>query len=56
MRRQKNGRVFFTQLPDQLMNLPEETEKELAALRPDEDVPAWAFRFLQSIEGVTMIL
>lgn len=39
-----------------LASLPEETEKELAALRPDEDVPAWAFRFLQSIEGVTMIL
>lgn len=39
-----------------LASLPEEAEKELAALRPDEDVPAWAFRFLQSIEGVTMIL
>lgn len=39
-----------------LASLPEEAAKELAALRPDEDVPAWAFRFLQSIEGVTMIL
>lgn len=25
-------------------------------LRPDEGIPAWAFRFLQSIPGVTMIL
>ena len=31
-------------------------EKELKTLRPDEDIPAWAFRFLQSIPGVTMIL
>ena len=28
----------------------------LKRLRPDEDVPAWSFRFLQSIEGVTMTL
>ena len=33
----------------------EDTEK-LAALRPDETTPAWAFRFLQSIPGVTMVL
>ncbi len=39
-----------------LASLPEETAKELAAFRPDEDVAAWAFRFLQSIDGVTMIL
>lgn len=34
-------------------------EKDTAALkmlRPDEDVPAWAFRFLQSIPSVTVIL
>ncbi len=31
-------------------------EKELKALRPDEEIAAWAFRFLQSIPGVTMIL
>ena len=31
-------------------------EQELKALRPDEEIPAWAFRFLQSIPGVTMIL
>ncbi|MBR5509361.1 MAG: aldo/keto reductase [Lachnospiraceae bacterium] len=29
---------------------------KLKALRPDEETPAWAFRFLQSIEGVTMVL
>lgn len=28
----------------------------LSALRPDEGVPAWGFRFLQSLPGVTMIL
>lgn len=31
------------------------TEK-LKALRPDEDVPAWAFRFLQTLPEVKMIL
>ena len=31
-------------------------EQELKTLRPDEEIPAWAFRFLQSIPGVTMIL
>ena len=25
-------------------------------LRPDEEIPAWAFRFLQSVPSVTMIL
>ena len=28
----------------------------LQALRPDETVPAWAFRFLQTVPGVTMVL
>ena len=31
-------------------------EAELKALRPNEEIPAWAFRFLQSIPSVTMIL
>ena len=31
-------------------------EAELKALRPDEEIPAWAFRFLQSLPSVTMIL
>jgi len=35
--------------------LPEYKEK-LKNLRPDENIPAWAFRFLQSIPSVTMIL
>lgn len=28
----------------------------LHAMRPDENVPAWAFRFIQAIPGVTMVL
>lgn len=28
----------------------------LAEFRPDETIPAWAFRFLQTIPGVTMVL
>jgi predicted aldo/keto reductase-like oxidoreductase len=39
-----------------LANLPEEYVNELALLRPNETIPAWAFRFLQSIDSVTMIL
>lgn len=39
-----------------LAKLPENAEKVLRGLRPDENIPAWAFRFLQSIPGVTMIL
>lgn len=39
-----------------LAELPEEAEKQLKDMRPDEGIPGWAFRFLQSIPGVTMIL
>ena len=39
-----------------LAKLTEEQSAKLTALRPDEGVPAWAFRFLQSIPGVTVIL
>ena len=39
-----------------LAKLAPEYETELKALRPDEEIPAWAFRFLQSIPSVTMIL
>lgn len=39
-----------------LAKLSEENEKILKELRPDEEIPAWAFRYLQSIPGVTMIL
>ena len=39
-----------------LAELSEEDAVLLKNLRPDESVPAWAFRFLQSIPGVTMVL
>ncbi len=39
-----------------LAKLPESVEHELKALRPDEGIPAWAFRFLQGVPGVTMVL
>ncbi len=39
-----------------LASLEPQYAEELRALRPDETVPAWAFRFLQSIPSVTMIL
>ena len=39
-----------------LAKLAPEHEEKLKALRPDEDTAAWAFRFLQSIPSVTMIL
>lgn len=39
-----------------LVELSAENEAKLHALRPEEAVPAWAFRFLQSIPGVTMVL
>ncbi len=40
----------------QLAKLSEEAVKKLSQMRPDEKVPAWAFRFLQGIPEVTMIL
>lgn len=39
-----------------LASLPDKYADKLKKLRPDEDVAAWAFRFLQSIPNVTMIL
>ena len=39
-----------------LAKLRPEYEEELRALRPDEEIPAWAFRFLQTIPSVTVIL
>ena len=39
-----------------LAALPKEQEEKLKALRPEEGTAAWAFRFLQSIPEVTMIL
>ncbi len=40
----------------QLAKLPDDAAAKLKAARPDESVPAWAFRFLQSIPEVTMTL
>ena len=39
-----------------LARLSEEEAAPLKAMRPEETVPAWAFRFLQSIPGVKVIL
>ena len=39
-----------------LASLPEDAASKLKALRPEETVPGWAFRFLQSVPGVTMVL
>ena len=33
-----------------------EYEVKLKSLRPDANIPSWAFRFLQSVKGVTMTL
>ena len=39
-----------------LVKASEEMAGVMKSLRPKESVPGWAFRFLQSIPGVTMIL
>lgn len=39
-----------------LCNLNEQENAVLSSLRPDEKAPAWAFRFLQEVKGVSMIL
>ena len=39
-----------------LAALPEDMAARLKALRPAETAPGWAFRFLQSVPGVTMVL
>lgn len=39
-----------------LAHLPEADVQKLQALRQEEKVPAWAFRFLQTIPGVTVVL
>ena len=39
-----------------LASLDPEDEKKLRSLRPQESIPAWAFRFLQSRPEVTMVL
>ena len=39
-----------------LASLPADAESKLKALRPQESIPAWAFRFLQSLPEVTVTL
>ena len=39
-----------------LAKLPEVAAERLKDLRPEEEIPAWAFRFLQSIPSVKVIL
>ena len=39
-----------------LASLAAEDEAKLTALRPEEKIPAWAFRFLQSLPEVTVTL
>lgn len=39
-----------------IAKLPEKDEAILKELRPKEGIPAWAFRFLQSIPEVTVVL
>ena len=39
-----------------LAKIPEKCEEDLRAIRPEEEIPAWAFRFLQSIPEVTVVL
>ena len=39
-----------------LAKLKDSEEEILKSMRPDEGIPAWAFRFLQSIPEVTMTL
>ncbi len=39
-----------------LATASDEVKASLAAMRPEESIPAWAFRFLQAIPGVTMVL
>lgn len=39
-----------------LADAPKKMKSIMKSMRPDESVPAWAFRFLQAIPGVTMVL
>lgn len=39
-----------------LAKLPEDAEKKLKEIRPEETIPAWAFRFLQTIPEVVVTL
>ena len=39
-----------------LASLAENDEKKLKSLRPEESIPAWAFRFLQSLPNIGVVL
>lgn len=39
-----------------LADLSDDNNAKLKALRPDENIPAWAFRFIQSIPGIAVTL
>ena len=39
-----------------LASLPADAEEELKALRPDETIPAWSFRYLQSFADAFVVL
>ena len=39
-----------------LAKASEDLSKAMHSMRPEETVPGWAFRFLQSVPGVTMVL
>ena len=39
-----------------LAKLPQEDAAKLKAFRPDEEIPAWAFRFLQTLPSVKVVL
>lgn len=39
-----------------LCSLNEADEKKLKALRPDDTIPAWGFKFLHNIQGVSLVL
>lgn len=56
---QKKGLPVWIMEPlrgGKLVKLSGEAEERLKALRPEESIPAWAFRFLQSIPGVGVVL
>ena len=55
----KNGLAIMVMEPlrgGKLAKLSEAEEAEMKAMRPDESVAAWSFRFLQEVEGMTVIL
>ena len=39
-----------------LAKFPEAVEEKMKAFRPEESIPAWCFRFLQSLPNVQMVL